>query len=183
MVGIIKEFSEEKRIFIKDKCLKCVLHFESLESIHLKWKCLGSLTEDMTKSLISCSRNIYWHSPCHLSKERCHKILFAPIFEGIKILMPQPPGGLVHAREARSTKKCEAVMSEVSDVNLATTCRNKKRDSLSHSGPGRWLAWISFDQMTAVSTEEVLPKIAYWRKNLRCSCRIDFGSEKQGYSF
>lgn len=75
----------------------------------------------MTKSLISCSRNIYWHSPCHLSKERCHKILFAPIFEGIKILMPQPPGGLVHAREARSTKKCEAVMSEVSDVNLATT--------------------------------------------------------------
>lgn len=37
------------------------------------------------------------------------------------MLMQRSPVDLVHAREARSIKKFEAVMSEVSDVNLATT--------------------------------------------------------------
>lgn len=67
------------------------------------------------------------------------------------MLMQRSPVDLVHAREARSIKKFEAVMSEVSDVNLATTCKNKKRESLSHSGPGRHPARISFDQIRAVS--------------------------------
>ena len=66
--------------------------------------------------------------------------------------MQRPPVDLVRATEARPSKKFEAVMSEVSDVNLVTTCRNKKRDSLSHSGPDIHPARISFDQIRAVST-------------------------------
>lgn len=173
MVESSKAFSEGSiGIYIKDKFLSLCFLSEILENALLKQNYLGRLTEDRTKSQVSCSENIYYHSLHHLSRQRCHRVLFALTFEGAKMLVRPGPSGngqLLHLGFLMSIEQ------------------STKMEALSHSGPGRLPARIPKLPGLLIKLELSAHRKIYLLKFTEgksgCFCRFDLGSEKKGHLF
>lgn len=130
--------------------------------------CLGRLTEDRTKLLVSCSENIYCHSLHHLSRQRCHRILSAPTFEGAKMLVRPGPSGNVQLL-------CLGFLMSIE--------QSAKAESLSYSGPGGLPARIpklpSLLVKLELSVHRKIYPLMVTEEKTASSCGFYLGSERK----